>query len=262
MRSSSTQVIITFLIVCTILILLLITFITVIVYKYQQKQNAYYKNLEELKTTYENAQLHSQLEIQEQTFQHISREIHDNIGQKLTLANLILNTLPFNEPDKTNIQVKTSVGMISQSINDLSDISRSMNSEIILNNGLINALEMEKSQLEKSGLYSIELIVQGDPVFLEADKELVLFRIAQEAIHNIIKHADASRIMIGLYYNNKMLNFEISDNGKGFSIEQKTGKLRTGLINMTKRAKMIEGKCTVHGNPGLGTVVKIEVPLL
>ena len=261
MFSSAAQEIIVFIVACTILILLLISFITVIVYRYQQKQNAYYKKLEELKITHENEMLQSQLEIQEQTFQNISREIHDNIGQKLSLAKLNLNTLIFSDTNRAMLQITDSVNMISDSINDLSDISRSMSSEIVLNNGLIKALEFEKKQLEKSALYKIDLYVTGEPVFLEADRELVLFRIAQEALNNIVKHATATTISIELHYDTNLLNFDISDNGKGFLPGQKDNERSTGLINMAKRANMLNGKCTVVSQPGIGTMVKIEIPL-
>src|SRR3954468_3052481 len=126
MRNSLNDGIIVFIIICSLLILLLITFITIIVYRYQQKQNAYYKNLEELKVKYENAMLQSQLEIQEQTFQNISREIHDNIGQKLSLAKLHLNTLNIGNTKEMSSQIDDSVNMIGEAISDLSDISRSM----------------------------------------------------------------------------------------------------------------------------------------
>lgn len=261
MYSSSKEAIVIFVIVCTILILLLITFITVIVYRYQQKQNAYYKKLEELKIIHENAMLQSQLEIQEQTFQNISREIHDNIGQKLSLAKLNLNTLLFSDIDKVIAQVNDTVNMISESINDLSDISRSMSSEIVLNNGLIKALEFEKTQLEKSGLYKMGFAVTGESVFLEADKELVLFRIAQEALNNIVKHAAATVINLELHYDTNLLNFDIIDNGKGFSPGQKNNERSTGLINMRKRANMLNGKCVVISRCGIGTKVKIQIPL-
>ena len=260
MRNSFSEEVIVFIIICTLLILLLFTFIAVIVYRYQQKQNAYYKNLEELKAIHENAMLQSQLEIQEQTFQNISREIHDNIGQKLTLAKLHLNTLDFSNENKLSLQVNDSVKIIGEAINDLSDISRSMSSEIILGNGLIKALEFEVSQLKNPGLYNIKLSVTGDVVFLEESKELVLFRITQEALHNIIKHAGASVIEIGVHYNRHSMSIEIVDNGKGFETEQKS-KNGTGLINMVKRANLLKGKCIIDSETDIGTKIKIEIPL-
>src|SRR6476659_6917468 len=93
MFNSSSQSIVIFIFSIIILIILFCTFIITLLYNYQQKQNAYFKALEKLKADHENDLLRSQIEIQEQTFQNISREIHDNIGQKLTLAKLHLNTL-------------------------------------------------------------------------------------------------------------------------------------------------------------------------
>src|SRR5436190_3863573 len=164
MYNPSTQGIIIFIAGISILLLIFISFIVTIIYKYQQKQNAYFKDIETLKTSHQNALLQSQLEIQEQTFQNISREIHDNIGQKLTLAKLHLNTLNYTDTDKSVIQVDDSINMISEAINDLSDISRSMSSEIILNNGLIKALDFEAAQLAKSGKYKICFSATGHPI--------------------------------------------------------------------------------------------------
>ena len=260
MFNSSTESIIILAIVCTILILLLITFISVIVYRYQQKQNAYFKNMEQLKIIHENALLLSHIEIQEQTFQNISREIHDNIGQKLSLAKLHLNTLYNSAPDIIILKIDESISLIGESIIDLSDISRSMSSEIILNNGLIKALEYESAQLQKSGLFNINLEVSGNMIFLDAKKELLLFRIVQEAIHNIIKHADASIISIKLHYNNSLLSLEIIDNGKGFTLENKSEQ-GIGILNMKKRADTLNGKCVITSQHGSGASIKIEIPI-
>jgi signal transduction histidine kinase len=232
----------------------------IVVYRYQQKQNAYYKNMEEMKTIHENALLQSQLEIQEQTFQNISQEIHDNIGQKLTLAKLHLNTLDIGDPVKAHLQIQDSVKMIGETINDLSDISRSMSSEIILNNGFIKALEFEVNQLNKTRLYNIKLSVTGDSIFMEAHKELLLFRIVQEALNNIVKHAEATRIHIRLHYCSSELVLEICDNGIGM-VEGAHIKRGNGFANMSRRANMLNGFCHIISEPKEGTTIKIEIPL-
>jgi len=260
MRNSPTESLIIFIIVCSLLIVLLISFVTYIVYRYQQKQNAYYKDLQELKVAHENEMLQSQVEIQEQTFENISREIHDNIGQKLTLAKLHLNTMNLYDAGKASIQLNDSITMISEAINDLSDISRSMSSEIILNNGLIKALEFELVQLNKSGLFKIGLSIQGEPVFLDAQQELILFRIVQEAINNIIKHALATKIDIYLCYGQEKISLHISDNGKGFLYDADS-KNGTGLANMKRRAAWLHGVCMINTEPGAGTKINIEIPI-
>jgi signal transduction histidine kinase len=259
MFETSAEYTITFIIISVILILALVVFIAIIILRYQKNQNSYLNNLEELKITHENQLLQSQLEIQEQTFQNISREIHDNIGQKLTLAKLHLNTLNFTYPEKTELQVTDSVNMISEAINDLSDLSRSMSSENILNNGLIKALEFEVAQLKKAGIFQVNFSTTGNPVFLDANTELVLFRIVQEAINNIIKHAVADIIDIELHYNSLLLTIDICDNGKGFNAELNSGG--TGLLNMKKRAQMLNGTLHINSFPDIHTRIKIEIPV-
>jgi two-component system NarL family sensor kinase len=253
------QSIIIFVLTSLLLILALVSFIAIIIYRYQQKQNAYFKDIEALKISHENALLQSQLEIQEQTFQNISREIHDNIGQKLTLAKLHLNTLNYRDNKKTILQIIDSVTMITEAISDLSDISRSMSSEVILNNGLIKALEFESAQFEKSGLYTIRVHAEGNTIFLNSNTELVLFRIAQEALSNIIKHAQATKINIHLNYSSILFTMEITDNGKGFNKEDLM--IGTGLQNIKKRAAMLNGIVKLNSVRDTGTQIKIEVPL-
>src|SRR5215831_12354634 len=120
----------------TFILLLLVSFIISILFIYQKKQIAHFNTIEELKLDHEKRLLQTQLEMQEQTFQHISREIHDNISLSLTLAKLNLNTLHWENAEKAKAQTDLSLEQISKAINDLSDISKSLNSELIINQGL------------------------------------------------------------------------------------------------------------------------------
>ena len=260
MLDPSIQGFIIFVIGVTLVLVLFTSFIVTIVYKYQQKQNAHNKSMEELRIKYEYDMLQSQLEIQEQTFQNISGEIHDNIGQKLTLAKLHLNTLNINDDSESGQKIADSILLISDSILDLSDISRSMSSENVLSNGLIKAIEYERDQLLKSGVYKISMRVTGDQVFLESDKELVLFRIVQEAVNNIIKHAAATEITIHLHFTNSDLVMEIHDNGKGFLYEQNNSH-GLGLNNLKRRAVLLQGTCHINSSPGKGATIIIQIPL-
>lgn len=259
MLKAPTDFIIVFIIISVLLILALAVFISIIIYRYQQKQNTYFKEIEILKSSHENALLQSQLEIQEQTLQNISRELHDNIGQKLTLAKLHLNTLAFDDIDSVAAQVIDSVSIISDAINELSDLSHSMSSEIILNNGIIKALEYEKLQLEKSGLFTIYLETTGDPVYLDGNTELVLFRIVQEALNNIVKHASATVIQIHMHYDNTNLSIEVNDNGRGFNTANPVNG--AGLLNVKKRTAMLGGELKISSYKSKGTAIIIKIPL-
>ncbi len=261
MNLNSTNNLVVFTIVCTCLILMLISFIAYIIYQYKQKQNIYHKDMEQLKAAHRNELLQSQIEIQEQTFENISREIHDNIGQKLTLAKLHLNTLDVLNAEQACLRLHDSVNMISDAISDLSDISRSLSAEVVEHNGLIKALELEVAQIKKSKLYNISLDVNGEPVFMESQSELIIFRIIQESLSNIMKHAAATMIRIVLDYKDTILQMSISDDGIGFNPDQKciTG---TGIANMKRRAGWLNGTCVLKSNPGAGTNINIEIPIV
>ncbi|MEP7107111.1 MAG: ATP-binding protein [Ferruginibacter sp.] len=239
------------------LMIVFCTFIVTIIYRYQQKQNIFFKELEELKATHENALLKAQLEMQEYTFQNISREIHDNIGQKLSLVKLYLNTIPSSKMNAPAIQVTDSVGILTEVISDLSDIARSMSSEIILNNGLVKGVEYEVAQLQKSGIYEIDLTITGDSIFLDFNKELIVFRIIQESLNNIMKHAEASKINICLHYNATYLSLTVKDNGRGFVKDEK--KEGTGLINIRRRTTLLEGDFSITSGKD-GTQLIITIP--
>jgi two-component system, NarL family, sensor kinase len=251
--------VLTLILVSCILIFCLILFFAFIIFRYQKRQHIYYKGLEDLKAKHQNDILQSQLEIQEQTFQNISQEIHDNIGQKLSLTKLNLNTINIDQRENAAVQIANAVSMIGEVINDLSDLSRSMSSEIILSNGFIKAMEFEVNQMNKPGMYSIRLKVTGEAIYMEARRELILFRIVQEALNNIIKHAEATEILIELFFTEESLSLLINDNGKGFVIE----KLQSGngFINMQKRAQSLNGLCEIFSQPGKGTSITIKIPL-
>lgn len=226
-----------------------------------RKRNEMYLNEEKLKTNFQQAILQSQLEIQEQTFKNISQEIHDNIGQALTLAKLNLNTLPaINEQQQEKIS--TSKSIISKVISDLRDLSRSLNTDYVAEMGLQLALEYELGLINKSGVIQTNLHTSGEPFRMEQQHELILFRIVQEALNNIMKHAEAATISARLNYGIDKIELLLTDDGKGFSLtEGNIGKLPgMGLRNMQNRAKLIGAVFCMSSTPGSGTELKITVP--
>jgi signal transduction histidine kinase len=252
-----------FLFVTTSIILILVSFVIKIVYLYRKKQKAYLNGIEELKSDYEENILKTRLEIQEQTFQAISREIHDNISLSLTLAKLNLNTLNFNDIHGAKDKVKSSIDFVSKAIEDLTDISRSINSEIIINQGLISALKQETDRIKKLNWFTLVYEVTGEPVYMDAQKELFIFRIVQEAFNNILKHAQAKNVKVNLFYKSEHLEITVCDDGKGFrsgSNEKSTHNFSAGLRNMRIRAELVKGHCSIQSKPLAGTTIKVSVP--
>jgi signal transduction histidine kinase len=238
------------------------SFIITILYLYRKKQIVYFKKIEELKLDYEKNLLHTQLEIQEQTLQHISREIHDNINLSLTLAKLNLNTLDWSLASKARSQINCSLEQISKAIIDLSNISKSLNSDLIANQGLTEVLKNETDRLRELSLFELIYSVTGNPVFMDSQKELVIFRIIQEAFNNIIKHAKATSVKLSLNYTIDHLHILVADNGCGFCKEkvEQNNKSNAGLTNMQKRAILFNGRTTIDSKSGGGTNILITIP--
>ena len=253
-----------FLVVTTLLILFLVALISTILLLYQRKRIAFIRNVEKMRLDYEKNLLKTQLEIQEHTFQNISQEIHDNISLSLTLAKLNLNTIRIHHKEATQESIKDSISLISNAIMDLSNISKSLNSEVISSHGLITALQVEIEKIKKCGKYDVLFDISGEPVYMEPQKELLLFRITQEALNNIIKHARATCIKLRLNYQNDQVDLNVEDNGIGFiidSIKSQTNGMKAGLTNMATRADLIHGTCRIESVPSLGTRILITAPI-
>ena len=217
-----------------------------------------------LEKGYQQELLTAQLEIQEQTLKTISQEIHDNIGQTLSLAKLNL-ALEDEQQSGGNIKVASSHQLVSKAIQDLRDLSRSLNTDYVAEMGLIRSVEYELEMISKTGVIKTNLQVEGQQRKLDKQKELILFRIIQESLNNIIKHAGADRLMVVANYQPQQLLITISDNGKGVDLtllsENGAAGSGLGIRNMDNRAKLIGGEFSMASTIGSGTTVNIKLPV-
>jgi two-component system, NarL family, sensor kinase len=254
--------IIAFLVVTSLLILILAGLVIMVIHLYQRRQLLNGQSLTNLTQEHEQSLVKAQLEMQEHTFQNISREIHDNIHLSLTLAKLHLNTLRIPD-DVTKVnKINSAVDLLSQSISTLSDISKSLNSDIIISQGLIKALENEIERIRETGLFKIDLKIGGEPLYLDTEKELLLFRIVQEGFNNIIKHSKATETQITLQYGKSDLQLNLIDNGMGF-IQISNGMSpdrKAGIKNMASRIKILGGFMNIDSFPGKGTTLSFSIP--
>ncbi len=220
--------------------------------------------LETIKLNHEKALLATQLEIQEETFLKISREIHDNISLGLTLAKLQLNTF-LDKKDNTEINLYSTIDLISKSLVEMNDLSKSLDGEQMLMFGLNEAIESEVGVIASTGIYSIEYELTGEIVFLNPDIELILLRIIQESLNNILKHARARTIVVELIFEEELLRMKISDDGRGFDLEATKARrgLRrmAGLKNLEDRVKSIAGELDMFSMHGVGTTINIKLPI-
>jgi signal transduction histidine kinase len=244
----------------TALILTMVVFIILILFSFQKKQYSYTLKLKAVKFNHDKELYKAQLEIQEQTFLQISREIHDNVGQYLSLARLSLTTLDLNSPTEAKSGIGEISEIIEKALEDLRDISKSMNPEMIKKGGLKRAIEMQVGFLQRNGKYHVSFHASGNYRLINEQKEIILFRILQEAVNNIIRHASASDIVILLSSFDEGLKLYIQDNGKGFDIKSPYPPPRKigGITNMKERAKLIDARFEIESVPGKGTKITVS----
>jgi len=244
--------------------LIMSSIVILFVYKYISRQKKFNRQNELLLAEFHKTLLQSQLEIQEQTLNKISQEIHDNIGQVLSLVKLNVGTMDIGQPEQLAEKIEASKKLLAKAIQDLRDLSRSLNTDYVQQMGLARAIEYELELLRKAGDLKVEFLLKGSPFRTDTQKELILFRIVQEVINNVIKHAAASEVIVELEYQSGQLLLTITDNGQGFDLtplEQKTNPtFGIGIKNMHSRARLIGAEYSISSTPGKGTTVRLLLP--
>ena len=240
----------------TIMLLLLGIFIISFLFFYQKKHNVHKQEQELLQSAFRQELLKTQIEVQEQTLTNISREIHDNVTQVLSFVKLNLGMIG-QESDTIKKKIDESRELVAQTINDLRNLSKSLSFEHIAELGLVKTIEIETDRINNSGLLKTILTINDDSYPLGEHRELVLFRIFQEALNNTLKHANAKHLKISLQYSEHLFNLILEDDGNGFLPGELNLSGGLGLKNMQSRATLIGAVATIDSEPGKGCCIKI-----
>lgn len=214
-----------------------------------------------LRAQYDQEMLQSQIEVQNETLQYIAQEIHDNVGQTLTLVRLYLNMLEEEAPTE-NYQHKlmSTNNLVGLAIDDLRNLSKSLDSDFINDFGLDQSLSHELDRINKLGRMKADLVKRGSYFKPGYDIEIILFRICQEIFNNSLKHSAANNLIVTLTCSYPMINLLISDNGKGFDSQQVNTTLQqsgSGLRNIERRVTLLGGTLRIDSQIGLGTTFEI-----
>ncbi|GGB23441.1 sensor histidine kinase [Puia dinghuensis] len=207
--------------------------------------------------------LSSKLEIQEQTFQEISQEIHDNIGQILSLARLHIATMDDAGNTVLANKIRDSKTLVSKAIHDLRHLSHRLNTDYITEVGFDVAVKREIDAIARSEAYETKFSVEGKPYRFDQQKELILFRIVQELLNNILRHAHAKTISVSLSYDPAALLVMIQDDGQGFdrgALDSRGANGNSTLDSLDtpgtngngQGSKGDPGNGNGHGDPGEG----------
>ncbi|HEX3080651.1 MAG TPA: histidine kinase, partial [Puia sp.] len=198
MQDAKSQVIFTIIAVIIILLFLGVLFLVMLFY-YNNKKGQMSKEQQLMRAAYDKQLLESKLEIQEQTFDMISQEIHDNVGQILSLAKVQLSIMEQKQSVEGELltNVKES---ISLAMTELRDIAKSLNSERLQKLSLQDSITQEIRRINRSGLIKVSSDVEGTEKNIPDQHKLIAFRIVQEGLQNIIKHAGASDVKVSIRY--------------------------------------------------------------
>ncbi len=248
------------------LLLISVFFIIVTVGLFKKRQGQYLQEKADLQVRYKQEILQAQLEIQNQTLQQISRELHDNIGQLLSVISINLDILEEEVSDpKTRSQIIETSKILHQTIADVRGLSKSLDGDFVGDFGLVESLSHELRRIRSTGKYQTEILMEGEAYRLEGQKEIVLFRVVQEILNNILKHAAAKNIQLTLRYTPAQFSLTIQDDGKGFDYEavlnRELGASGAGLRNIQRRMEMLGGTHKIDTSPGKGCKIHLFLPI-
>ena len=221
----------------TIVFIVISAGFVVFMISYKIKQGKHLKEKKTMETEFDKQLMQSQIEVQEMTFNDLGKELHDNIGQLLSSTKMLLGVTQrsmAHVPESLNLAEET----LGNAINDLRALTKALDREWLEQFDLITNLTTEIGRINASKTLNIEFHHHGK-LPMEAQKQIILFRIVQEALQNAIKHAEASQVAIAIKIANSNIILTIADNGKGLG----SGSFMNGLgiRNMKHRTKLLGG---------------------
>jgi PAS domain S-box-containing protein len=214
------------------------------------------------------AQIHRTLMAQEEERKRIARELHDDIAQSILLLSRRLDTFmsgSTHKLPKTSIsELEHIQNIANESYKSLQRYARDLRPSILDQMGLVAALNWLADELSKE--LGIKATVKADKLpSISPETELAMFRIVQETLSNVRKHAQASRVNITVKLDSNNVKVTITDNGKGFLTSRLTGDLaregKLGVLGMEERARLIGGSLQIKSKPGKGTTVIAKAPI-
>ncbi|MFM8320196.1 MAG: sensor histidine kinase, partial [Chloroflexota bacterium] len=210
--------------------------------------------------------LHRTVKAQESERQRIARELHDETGQTLTALGMGLRALSdsiVNHPERAIPQVKHLESVANNGIEELQRLVGGLHPPQLDDLGLVAALRWYAGEVKKNFALPVKVSVEGAPVDLPMEQRVVFFRIAQEAITNAVRHAQAGEIQIQLAFQPLGIEMKIMDNGRGFDVgavmNPAAARPCWGLLGIQERAALIGAACQIQSAPGRGSCIQVDV---
>lgn len=250
---------ITFWITGTCLALLLMGFILYFIILYRRKQDLFDRERKERELLYQHQLLETQVEIRNESVNHLARELHDNLGQMASFIKMQLDLYLRKEEAPPKEELTDLRDHTQKLIDDMRALSRGLNSQNLERFGLTDMMWAEVNRVKKLQLCEVDLVIDEEGVAPDNEQSIFLYRIFQELLTNILRHAEASRASIRLYCSGQDLCLECSDNGKGF--DTALVRVGSGLMNIRQRCDLIGATLKIQALPGGGAQFLVTLPL-
>jgi signal transduction histidine kinase len=211
------------------------------------------------KAEMENARV--RIETQEMLLRNISWELHDNVGQLLSVSKMQLSMLPEPDSESERKILNDTMQLLTQVLDDIRSLSRTLNTDHIGFMGLVKATQFEIERLNRLNYIKAEFSLKGIPAPIKNDDEIVLFRIIQEWISNVIKHAKATHFKLEFIFDHDTLTITADDNGSGMDMKPENYGL--GMKNIISRMKLLNGEFKMENKKegGLRSILKYPLSL-
>jgi signal transduction histidine kinase len=264
MQTRFAEIDITPYIASSLLLLIVGGFVIYYFFLVQRKKFQHQEEVFTMREEFNQTLLESKLEIQEQTLDHIAKELHANFSHLVSLININLSEiLPQGTTEMRESIIETK-SLAKQLLSELKALSASLNTDHIIHIGFSKALNNELTRLGKAKKYQVSFTKTGQEYRLRPDHEIILFRLCQEILNNTLKYAKAKSVTALLAYSVNQFTLELSDDGIGFNVDeainQSGEKESTGLINIKKRARLINAEVNIESKPDKGTKFIITIP--
>ena len=202
--------------------------------------------------------------VREEERKHIAREIHDELAQALTALKIDLfwmNKRLSGDQQELKDKITSMSGLIDMTIKSVRRISSELRPGLLDDLGLQAAMEWQAKEFQSRTGIKCEIDFRTDALNLEQDLVTAIFRIFQETLTNVARHAEATKVKVSLSETTDCLSMEVSDNGRGITDEQITNPKSFGLMGIQERVHLLGGIIKIRGVRGKKTVVKLDIPL-
>jgi signal transduction histidine kinase len=200
------------------------------------------------------------VQAQEVERRHLARELHDEVAQALTAAKINLKAAMADAGSAISGRLQETALILDRLLGQVRQISLDLRPSMLDDLGLVPALRALLDEQARRASIKVHFTAEDEPKDLDPEIQITCFRIAQEAITNALRHANATRIDVSLDRKNGNLHLVIRDNGLGFDLKSQSDGL--GLIGIRERTALVGGRTKIVSSPGKGTTIEVVIPLV